>query len=292
MVFVYKYPLPLSQFFDNLRLPADLKDDKAIITFIEDTAEETIAQGRGFFVLLRKDENQLVAFAGHHGTARIQPKDVAGLREYACSLLAVQPFPDWLWKTLDMLEKIEDSALVSLVKVPPTTYIRYHRATNLPCNFVALGDSVMTGVYPRPRRAALPMLIARSEPLLGEGCTKALRCALVLYIVLLDAQAASGRTLPASFAPDFFAEEYEKPDWLWENTRILADPGASTDYGAPSTECKGNNCTGRPRRIGDVREILWQRSRGGRCWADDGMSASRFFTALRGYRIHSHLYRI
>ncbi|KAJ7210450.1 hypothetical protein GGX14DRAFT_520458 [Mycena pura] len=200
------------EFHNCLPLPADLKDMKPIYTFIEDATGETLAKGRATFILMRADGDQLVAFAGHYGTARPQPKSLRELKEYARDLYAVTPIPDWVFKLLDMLEEIEDSAIVSLVKVPPTTYVRYHRATNLPSNFVALGDSVMT-----------------VNPVFGEGCTKALRCAIALHTVLLRAQATSGRTLPATFATDFFAEEHAKTGWLWENTRVM-------DYGAPSTE--------------------------------------------------------
>ncbi|KAJ7210452.1 hypothetical protein GGX14DRAFT_625636, partial [Mycena pura] len=201
-----------SEFHDSIPFPANVKDVKPIYTFIEDATDESLARGRAIVVILRADGDQLVVFSGHYGSDRPQPKSLRELKEFARDLYAVTPIPDWVFKLLDMLEEIEDSATVSLVKVPATTYIRYHRATNLPSNFVALGDSVMT-----------------VNPLFGEGCTKALRCAIALHTVLLRAQATSGRTLPATFATDFFAEEHAKTDWLWENTRLM-------DYGMPTTE--------------------------------------------------------
>ncbi|KAF7309216.1 hypothetical protein MKEN_01124400 [Mycena kentingensis (nom. inval.)] len=197
---------------DRLPLPADMKDDRPILTNLEDVTEASVASGRGYLVIWRKDENQIVAFTGHTGSVRFLASTVDHLREYALSMHSPQPYPDWLWGVLDVLEEAQDTAVVSQLKVPPTTYIRYARGTNLPSNFVALGDSVMT-----------------VNPIFGEGCTKAMRCVLALHIELLRAQKTSGRVLPSTFAKDFFAEERDKTEWLWDNTRVA-------DYGAPTTE--------------------------------------------------------
>ncbi|KAJ7066179.1 hypothetical protein C8F01DRAFT_695638 [Mycena amicta] len=202
------------EFMDRLKglLPVDMQEDRPILTFMEDRTEASVACGRGYLVVWRKDENQIVAFAGHTGTVRFQPTNVQGIREYARSLYVVKPIPDWFWTVLDILEEVEETAVVSLLKVPATSYIRYSRAVNMPSNFVALGDSVMT-----------------VNPIFGEGCTKALRCVMALHTELLRAQRISGRSLPATFSKDFFAEERDKTEWLWDNTRLL-------DYGAPTTE--------------------------------------------------------
>ncbi|KAJ7472287.1 hypothetical protein B0H11DRAFT_1349448 [Mycena galericulata] len=194
------------EFHDRLPLPAELKHGKPIYTFLEDTPN------RAFFVLMRPDGDQLVAFAGHHGTSRPQPHNLAELKIYVRELYVVHPIPTWVFEILDMLEEVQDSAVVSVLKVAPTSYIRYHQATNLPSNWIALGDSVMT-----------------VNPLFGEGCTKAFKGAFALHNVLRAAVATSGATLPTGFSTKFFAELYDKTDITWQNTRLM-------DYGVSTTE--------------------------------------------------------
>ncbi|KAJ6567770.1 hypothetical protein DFH09DRAFT_1314277 [Mycena vulgaris] len=195
-------------FHERLPLPADLKNTKPIYTFLEDGVDK----GRSAFVLMRSDGDNLIAFVGHHGTIRSQPKNLAELKDYVRGLHIVQPIPAWVFELLDVLEEVEDTAVVSLIKVAPTTYVRYHQATNLPSDWIALGDSFMT-----------------LNPIFAEGCTEAFRCSLALHKVLRRALAKSRNTLPSDFSTQFFAEQFDKTDWNWQNTRI-------TDYGVPTTE--------------------------------------------------------
>ncbi|KAJ6560732.1 hypothetical protein B0H10DRAFT_2118816 [Mycena sp. CBHHK59/15] len=196
-------------FHDRLPLPAHLKDTKPIYTFLEDD----IDKGRRLFVLMRPDGNQIMVFAGYHdGDIRPQPRTLAEIKLFVQNLTIVEDIPGWVFEIMDMLEEIEDSAVVSILKVAPTSYIRYHQATNLPSNWIALGDSAMT-----------------LNPLFGEGCTKAFRSALALHKVLRTSLTTSGNTLPSYFSTKFFAEQFDKTDWCWQNTRIM-------DYGIPMTE--------------------------------------------------------
>ncbi|KAJ7171764.1 hypothetical protein C8R43DRAFT_979363 [Mycena crocata] len=196
------------EFHDRLPLSAELQNTGPIYTFLEGSVEK----GRALFALTRPDGDQLLAFTGHHGTARLQPKNLAELKEYVHGLITVQPIPDWVFQILDMLEEVKESAAVSLVKVPPTTYIRYHQATNLPTNWIALGDSVMT-----------------LNPLSSEGCTMAFKGALSLNNVLRAARNQYGSALPPTFSTKFFMELFEKTDMAWQNTRLM-------DYAVPTTE--------------------------------------------------------
>ncbi|KAJ7176567.1 hypothetical protein C8R46DRAFT_1213157 [Mycena filopes] len=200
------------EFHDRLPLPAELRDTKPIYSFLEDVTKESLSKGRAFFVLLRTDGDQLVAFTGHYGMVRQRPENLAELKEYVQGLLGVQAIPDWVWAILDLLEEVEDSIVVALVSVPPTTYIRYHLAMNLPSNWVALGDSAMT-----------------VNPLFAEGCSKAFRGALALHKLLHSARVTNGNTLPSNFSSKYFAEMFDKTDWIWERTRLM-------DYGVPTTE--------------------------------------------------------
>ncbi|KAJ7165799.1 hypothetical protein C8R46DRAFT_1096209 [Mycena filopes] len=196
------------EFHDRLPLPAEMKHTGPIYTFLD----EEVEKGRTLFALTRPDGNQFLAFTGHHGTVRSPPQNLAELKEYVHSLKAVEPIPGFIFEILDMLEEVEESAVAAIVKIPPTSYVQYHRATNLPSNWVALGDSVMT-----------------LNPLFSEGCTKAFRGSLALHNVLCDALSRNGNTLPSDFSTKFFAEQFDKTDLAWQNTKLM-------DYGVPMTE--------------------------------------------------------
>ncbi|KAF7310051.1 hypothetical protein MIND_00378100 [Mycena indigotica] len=134
------------EFHDNLGLPKEIKPLRSIISFLEDATENVMRRGRAFMCLMRMDANLLVAFVGHYGNGRPQPRNVSEMKEYVRDLHATTALPRWVFDLFDRLQEVEEtSATRSLVKVPPTTYVRYHLAANLPTNFVALGDSVMTG---------------------------------------------------------------------------------------------------------------------------------------------------
>ncbi|KAJ7289372.1 hypothetical protein C8J57DRAFT_1277510 [Mycena rebaudengoi] len=186
----------------RLSLPPDIKNDGPMYTFIEDGVE----QGRVLFALMRPDGDTFLAFVGQHENSRSPPKNLAELKAFVEGLNAVQRIPDWVFEILDMLKEVNDSvARLDLKKIEPapTSYVRYHRATYLPSNWVALGDSVMT------------------------CCTKAFKGALSLHNVL---RAASGNNvLPSKFSTTFFAEHFDKTDLMWQNTRLM-------DYGVPTTE--------------------------------------------------------
>ncbi|KAJ6551259.1 hypothetical protein B0H19DRAFT_951110 [Mycena capillaripes] len=191
---------------DRLPLPPDIKNTGPMYTYLEDGIE----QGRVLFALTRPDGNTFLAFVGQHETSRSPPRQLTELKAFVKGLNTVQPIPDWVFKVLDMLEEVNDSAAVANLKIAPTSYVRYHQATNLPSNWVAVGDSVMT-----------------LNPLFSEGCTKAFRGALALHNVL---RATSGNTiLPSNFSIKFFAEHFDKTDLMWQNTRLI-------DYGVTTTE--------------------------------------------------------
>ncbi|KAJ7833743.1 hypothetical protein B0H13DRAFT_2110669 [Mycena leptocephala] len=183
---------------DRMPLPSDIKNTGPMYTFLEDGVE----QGRVLFALTRPDGDTFLVFVGQHENSRSPPTNLAELKIFVEGLTTgVQPIPDWVFKVIDMLEEVNDSAAVANLKLAPTYYVRYHQAINLPSNWVVLGDSVMT------------------------RCTKAFRGALALHNVLR----ASGNTLPSTFSTKFFAEQFDKTDLMWQNTRLI-------DYGVPTTE--------------------------------------------------------
>ncbi|KAJ7673730.1 hypothetical protein DFH06DRAFT_1081560 [Mycena polygramma] len=196
------------EWLDRLPLPPDVQNTGPIYTFLEAGAEE----GRALFALTRPDGDTCgyCAFPRRsHTYSRPPPANLDELKIFARELKAVEPIPVWVFEVLDLLEEVNHSAKVAIVKIPGTTYVRYHQATNLPYNWVALGDSVMT-----------------LNPLFSEGCTKAFKGALALHNVL---RGTPGDCLPSNFSAKFFAEQFAKTDLMWQNTRLL-------DYGVPTTE--------------------------------------------------------
>ncbi|KAJ6620780.1 hypothetical protein B0H10DRAFT_2356351 [Mycena sp. CBHHK59/15] len=186
---------------DRLPLPVDLKDTAPIYTFLEDD----VSKGRGFFVVTRVD--------GDQSMRRVHPSYTSSLKPHSYGLRRSP------WNDLTSTQEsggAQDvcSRIVHYTAHPrllPTSYIRYHRATNLRSNWIALGDSVMT-----------------LNPLFSEGCTKDFRGALSLHNVLRDALRTSANTLPFDFSTRFFKEQYNKTDMAWQNTRLM-------DYGVPMT---------------------------------------------------------
>ncbi|KAJ7195833.1 hypothetical protein GGX14DRAFT_376714 [Mycena pura] len=191
---------------DRLPLPPDIQNTGPMYTYLEDG----VAQGRVLFALTRPDGNTFLAFVGQHECSnRSPPQNLDELKAFVDGLHCVQPIPDWVFRVVDMLEEVNDTAAVAYVKIAPTFYIRYHQGVNLPSNWAAVGDSVMT-----------------LNPLFSQGCTKAFLGALALHNVL---RSIPGNVLPPTFSTQFFMEQFNKTDLMWENTRLI-------DYGVPTTE--------------------------------------------------------
>lgn len=59
----------------------------------------------------------VIAFVGHHGASRLQPRTLAELKTYVRELHVIHPIPAWVFEILDMLEEVRDSLVVSVLKV-------------------------------------------------------------------------------------------------------------------------------------------------------------------------------
>ncbi|KAK0466721.1 uncharacterized protein EV420DRAFT_1698330 [Desarmillaria tabescens] len=114
-------------------------------------------------------------------------------------------------QTLDEVKhyEVQDSMTCSRVRVPPTTYVRFEDAVNLPSNWVAIGDSVM-----------------RVNPVFGQGCTKALIGAVCLNTILVGVQTTVA--LPRKFSQMFFETQGAKIA-----TSLAGDYGYETTIPVP-----------------------------------------------------------
>ncbi|KIK61242.1 hypothetical protein GYMLUDRAFT_225462 [Collybiopsis luxurians FD-317 M1] len=215
---------------EKLPIPED-RDLESLLYVLSDDVPEN---GRRMFVLMKADGNRLTIFVGQSRDEPVKYETLSAVRSFIQDLVPSDsdvPVPDWIFQTLDILEESRPAISYSHVRVPATTYIQYHKVANLPINFAALGDSVLS-----------------VNPFYGQGCTKAMLGAIALYTTL--AQSGNLEELPPDFSERFFKEHFNKTDSFWQTTRLLGifhsqyqksyHPGAYVfyfpDYGVPCTK--------------------------------------------------------
>ncbi|GAV99173.1 hypothetical protein LENED_000612 [Lentinula edodes] len=196
----------------KLPIPPDQTPETVTFTLLEDGVEN----GRRVIALIRGDGNEISLFAGHSSDESVKYESLDSMRSLAQELKTYQkrPIPGWLYEAIDILEEAQPEIQFSHVRIPPTAYIQYHRTSNLPSNFVALGDSVLS-----------------VDPIYGQGCTKALIGAAVLNKILsnsIKTPVTNNKHLPTNFSEEFFKEHFDKTDAFWQLTHLL-------DYGIPCT---------------------------------------------------------
>ncbi|KAE9398024.1 hypothetical protein BT96DRAFT_1032689 [Gymnopus androsaceus JB14] len=212
---------------EKLPIPGGLEGKGAVYTFLEDQMQN----GRRFFTISKPDGDRLMMFIGQSGDDVPVYETMSAVRALVQDLVPHKdPIPDWVFETLDILEDFQDQISFAHVRVPRTTYVRYHQAMNLPSNFVALGDSVMT-----------------VNPTFAQGCTKVFMGALTLHITLsrLIAPSTVGELqkrlqIPSDFSKQFFKEHFHKTNGfctpcygIYIN---IYDCFVRLDYGIPYTE--------------------------------------------------------
>ncbi|KAG6864006.1 hypothetical protein C0991_001153, partial [Blastosporella zonata] len=132
------------------------------------------------------------------------PQTLDGAIGFARSMRINRPIPDWFFQFLDMLHEVEDTMTFSYVRVPPSSYVQYHKAANLPKNWIAIGDSVM-----------------KINPADGQGCAKATIGAATLNtllrsIALKPQEMRHDRSDPFDdFSRKFFQVQKDKIESLW-----------------------------------------------------------------------------
>ncbi|KAJ6560717.1 hypothetical protein B0H10DRAFT_1966858 [Mycena sp. CBHHK59/15] len=139
----------------------------------------------------------------------------------------VEAIPGWVFGIMDMLEELEDSATVSILKVDMC--------------FVSVDRSVQVETFQYFTQHRLHTLPSRDQSALkldrlGRQCNDAEPSLWVRSLLaLMPSQHLAGNTLPSDFSTKFFAEQFDKTDWSWQNTRLM-------DYGIPTTEpAQGEN---------------------------------------------------
>ncbi|KAF9031534.1 hypothetical protein BDZ89DRAFT_621350 [Hymenopellis radicata] len=194
--------LPVPGGFDN--------HDGGIFTLVADTLMDS-----RYLACVKYEGNSVLICCGARGSESL-PVDLAGVRDHVAAIHVTHPIPDWFWGFLKMLNEVEDTMTHSSVCVPPSFWTHYENATNLPSNWIAIGDSV-----------------ARINPVFGQGCPKVLLGVSCLNSLLHAADKASEqqkktRSLPSDFSCRFFRMQAAKIAPLWDTPK-------SIDYGFTTT---------------------------------------------------------
>ncbi|KIY64982.1 hypothetical protein CYLTODRAFT_424747 [Cylindrobasidium torrendii FP15055 ss-10] len=162
-----------------------------------------------WIAIARMDGHRLHVCCGGWAEAEL-PSNVDGLVDFARSLKGLQPLPDWLFETLDMLHHCEDTLTTSVVQVPACFWSQYQLCDNVPNNFVALGDAV-----------------CRINPLYGQGIAKSFVGGITLNSLLDNARTQD--RLPSTLSRDFFKMQAARITGMWESPKTNDYAFATTD---------------------------------------------------------------
>ncbi|KAF8529996.1 hypothetical protein JB92DRAFT_2859327 [Gautieria morchelliformis] len=176
------------------------------------------------------------------------------IKKFLSEMVVLHPFPDWIFRLLGLFEEEQVPSTYVYARCPPSVYIQFHLAKNIPPNFIAIGDSVLN-----------------LNPVRGHGCTKACVEAVTLNGLLVKCAATptgntkgTGNLLPKDFSRNFFHLQAKRTGALWDTYK-------SEDYAwKTTTPAKGDSLhTGAWRRAygkallqlatkdRDVSAVLW-----------------------------------
>ncbi|KAF8529794.1 hypothetical protein JB92DRAFT_2859630 [Gautieria morchelliformis] len=147
------------------------------------------------------------------------------IKKFLSEMVVLRPVPDWIFRLLELFEQEQVPSPYVYARCPPTVYIKYHLARNIPSNFIAIGDSVLN-----------------INPVRGQGCTKACVEAVTLNSLLIKCPATpTGNTkgtenpLPLDFSRNFFDLQAKRTGGLWDTYK-------SQDYAwKTTTPAKGDS---------------------------------------------------
>ncbi|KAF8492267.1 hypothetical protein JB92DRAFT_3003922 [Gautieria morchelliformis] len=161
---------------------------------------------------------------------------IADIKTFLSEMVVLRPVPDWIFRLLELFEHEQVPSTYVYARCPPCVYIQYHLAKNIPSNFIAIGDSVLT-----------------LNPVRGQGCTKACVEAVTLNSLLIKCAAAptgstkgTGNLLPKDFSRNFFHLQAKRTGALWDTYK-------SEDYAWKTTT---------PAKGDSLRTGAWKRAYG------------------------------
>ncbi|KAF8590234.1 hypothetical protein K439DRAFT_1330922 [Ramaria rubella] len=183
------------QMRDKLSVPKGYENAGFLYTFVAD-----YRWGNAGFVLSKMDGDTIELCCGGWGDVRLPEKsdDIEG---YVRSLRGPAPVPKWVLNVLAILNE-NGSPIFHPVKIPPCSWIQYRLLSNLPSNFVAIGDSEM-----------------QLNPVFAQGCSKSMLGAITLNTLLLSCDAREkNHTLLDNLSRKFFRKIDDLINPLWHVT--------------------------------------------------------------------------
>ncbi|KAM6501579.1 hypothetical protein JOM56_001556 [Amanita muscaria] len=127
------------------------------------------------------------------------PHDLDEVEAFARSLKFEIPIPEWWYDALHLLKEAENKMTKKIAAVALNIYTAFHRAGNMPSNWIAVGDSIMT-----------------INPMSAQGISKVLLGVATLNSLLH--QQGPGR-LTENFANQFFHTQAEKIEPMWRSVK-------------------------------------------------------------------------
>ncbi|EGO00010.1 hypothetical protein SERLA73DRAFT_180384 [Serpula lacrymans var. lacrymans S7.3] len=192
-----------ANFLETIGCPIDRSSSNLYVS-IPDYKQD----GRAIVIALREHNRLQISFGGYD--IREKMTTVGDVRTFFSEMVLHEPLPEWVSNLLDEVEEKQYPPSIWTWRVPPSTYIQYHRAAKLPCNFIAIGDSVLT-----------------LNPVPGQGCTKACIEAVTLNSLLKsvrEVDAIGNIVIPSGFSNKFFRSQLYRTGRLWDSNR-------ASDYG-------------------------------------------------------------
>ncbi|KZS95632.1 hypothetical protein SISNIDRAFT_483856 [Sistotremastrum niveocremeum HHB9708] len=197
----------------NIQIPRGYSKIPVVYVFVPDPAVSDQSM-----MIFKREKNTLQIVCGGWAMAA-RPRSVADVRTFISQIKSLEPIPHYVFKLLDSLETndCDASATYTDVKVPPSTFVKYHEvAEKLPSNLIALGDSVI-----------------RVNPIRGQGCTKAMIGAVTLSGILQSCNPVfhsntSREVLPDEFGKIFWERHTPRTKSIWNQTK-------TADYGWKTT---------------------------------------------------------
>ncbi|KAF8524139.1 hypothetical protein BU17DRAFT_43208 [Hysterangium stoloniferum] len=198
-----------------LGVPADYETAGVLYLYFPDSALDNKC-----LIIARREGNFLQMICGGWD-AHEQITNIDDIMMFLLRMNSASPLPHWIQLMLTLFKQETVPTTFAYARAPPSVYVRYYQAQNLPSNFIAIGDSVL-----------------QLNPIRGQGCTKACVEAVSLNALLSRCsplQYGSREVLPNNFGREFFDLQATRTGFLWDLYK-------SDDYAWQTTvPTKGDN---------------------------------------------------
>ncbi|KAK7453568.1 hypothetical protein VKT23_011845 [Stygiomarasmius scandens] len=193
----------------KFNIPSQLALDRGVPEFISATKEVGMFTYRGgkecpvLVAASKLEGDRVLVTCGTWGIDNL-PEDVDGVREFIKSTLPTDSVQDWIWKFLDLCKEVEDTVEYCSVRTPPSSWTHFESASDLPSNWIAMGDSV-----------------SRVNPIYAQGGCKAVMGVAALNTLLYGLEKNEIRGIPEDFSKRFFRVQADKIKPIWTGNKMI-----------------------------------------------------------------------